>query len=165
MTDTENTQHPFSNGEDPQPDTDAPHSTTSSSQWDAAAKDFQRLGESIAEAVKSAWENETTQRQMNDLKEGLHSMTEQVGQVVEEARQTITSDDVKAEVHKAANDVKGFGDKMYGEAKPVLLDMLKALDDGLKKMIDHLEAAAQPQSEPAPASSVENDSPPPETDA
>lgn len=128
------------------------------SQWDAVAKDFQRLGESIAEAVKSAWQNETTQRQVHDMQEGLHSLTEQVGEAVEEAKQTITSEEVKTEVKKTAEEVKGLGSKVYSETKPVLLDVLKTLDEGIRKMIERMEAA--PTKPEAPKAETEETPPP-----
>ncbi len=145
MTEETNTQQ---TNESTQPHGE-PHSTVEN-QWDAVAKDFQRLGESIAEALKSAWQNETTQRQVHDLKEGLHSMAEQVGQTVAEAKETLTGDEVKSEVKKAAEDVKGLGSKVYSEAKPVLLDVLKTLDEGIKKMIDRLETPHPTETEAPP---------------
>lgn len=110
------------------------------SQWDGVANDFKRLGDSIAEAFQSAWNNQSTQKQMTDLKEGLQSMSEQVGQVVEEARQNITSDELKTEVRRAADDVKDFGTKVVSESKPLLLDVLKTLDDGIQSLISRMEA-------------------------
>ncbi len=146
MTEDTKSQQP---NETAQPDTEnaeTPHGSTES-QWDAVAQDFQRLGESIADALKSAWQNENTQRQIHDLKEGLHTMAEQVGQTVTEAKETIAGEEVKSEVKKAAEDVKGLGEKVYSEAKPVLLDVLKTIDDGIRKMIERLETPAAAETE------------------
>ncbi len=157
MTTDTNSPHPNESTPPNGEHTEAPHSPAGN-QWDAVAKDFQRLGESIAEALKSAWQNEATQRQMRDLKEGLHAMAEQVGETVTEAKETLTGDEVKSEVKKAAEDVKGLGSKVYDEAKPVLLDVLKTLDEGIQKMIDRLETpAAKPEDPP------ETETPPDDT--
>jgi len=137
----------------PQDENTGTEQSASQSQWDAVAQDFQRLGESIADAVKSVWSNPSTQKQVTDLKEGLQNMAEQVGQVVDETRQNLTGEELKSEVRKATDDVKEFGTKVVSDSKPFLLDVLKTLDDGLQSLISRLEAREAP---------AEPSSPPPE---
>jgi len=148
---------------EPEP-TDVPHdentgteqsASSAQNQWNAVAQDFQHLGESIADAVKSAWSNESTQKQVSDLKEGLQNMAEQVGQVVDEARQNLSRDELRSEVQKATDDVKDFGTKVVSDSKPFLLDVLKTVDDGLQSLISRLEARESP-AEPAASAPTED---------
>ena len=108
-------------------------------QWDAVAKDFQALGETMAGAIKSAWTNESTQSQVKDLKHGLQNMADQVGHALDEAKDTINNNEVKGEFKKATTEVKDFGGKVYSESKPFFLDVLKSINAGIASMIDKLE--------------------------
>jgi len=119
-------------------------------QWDAVAKDFQTLGETIAGAIKSVWTNESTQSQVTDLKHGLQNMADQVGHAIDEAKDTITGNEMKGEFKKATTEVKDFGGKVYSESKPFFLDVLKSINESIESMINKLETNADPISSDAP---------------
>lgn len=119
-------------------------------QWDAVAKDFQALGETIATAIKSVWTNESTQSQVSDLKTGLQNMADQVGHAIDEAKETVTSDEVKGEFKKATTEVKDFGGKVYSESKPFFLDVLKSINESIESMIEKLEPDTDQNTEATP---------------
>lgn len=120
-------------------ETHAEDTTHQENQWDAVAKDFQALGETIAGAIKSVWTNESTQSQVKDLKHGLQNMADQVGHALDEAKDTINNNEVKGEFKKATTEVKDFGGKVYSDSKPFFLDVLKSINASIESMIIKLE--------------------------
>jgi len=121
---------------------------TRQNQWETILKDFQVLGENIAENIKNAWQDENTQKQFSDLRTGLQTVVDQVSDAIDEARQAATSEEVKTEVKKAAGEVKELGAKVYTDTKPHLVNTLKTLSDGLQGIISRLESPANTSTQP-----------------
>lgn len=117
-------------------------------QWDSITKDFQALGQSIADAVKGAWQDENYRQQLKDLGAGLQTMANQVVQVVDEAIKSPVAEEAKTEVKRAAVEVKDLGGKVYADSKPHLLSALKKVGEGLQTIITNLESA-EPQMPPS----------------
>ena len=111
--------------------------------WNSVANDFQSLGKSIADAIKSTFQDEKYKEQLTELRTGLQSMTEQVASAVDETIKSSATETVKSEVKKAAGDVKEAGEKIYTDAKPVLAGALKTLSEGIQSIIERLETPGE----------------------
>ena len=65
-------------------------STSESSQeakensWQEVGQQFQVFGESLATALRTAWENEENRKRLDEMRSGLESMAENVSQAVKE---------------------------------------------------------------------------------
>lgn len=138
MTDTQQPEEETTGSQDATPN-----------QWDAIAKDFQALGQSISDAVKGALQDENYKQQLADLGTGMHKMADQVTKAVDEAIKSPAAAEAKTEVKRAAGEVKDLGGKVYADTKPHLINILQTVGEGIQTMIDHLEAAskAKPESD------------------
>lgn len=108
--------------------------------WDDVLKDFQSLGQSITEAVQDALHEEKYKESLKELRHGLENTANQVAKSIDEAIQSSQTEEAKASVKKAAEDVKGVGDRVYSDTKPHLINALQSLNQGIQKLIDRLQA-------------------------
>ncbi len=120
--------------------------------WDDVLKDFQSLGQSITKAVQDALHEEKYKESLKEIRYDLESTANQVAKSIDEAVKASQTEEVKAGVKKAAEDVKEAGDKVYSDTKPHLINALQSLDQGIQKLIDRLqEAQAEPSAAKADA--------------
>ncbi len=126
--------------------------------WSSVAGDFQTLGQSIADAIKGVVQDEKYKEQLTELRVGLQNMTEQVAGAIEEAISSSTAEGVKAEVKKAASEVKETGGKVYGDAKPFLAHTLKTINEGIQGIIDRIETSPTDAPEAETATEPEDES-------
>jgi len=111
--------------------------------WDDVIHDFQALGESITRAIQGAVQDERSKKPLNEVKQGLENVADQVTKSVNEAAQSARSQarsqNIKTEVRKAVDEVKDMGDKVYSESKPILVNALATLGEGIQMLIERLE--------------------------
>jgi hypothetical protein len=118
--------------------------------WREVGQHFQVLGQSLAKAVKAAWESEETRQQVKNLQTNLQGALDEVSQAVKEVAASPEGQQVQAEVGKAAQSAQAAGQQAWQEAQPHLLAALHQLRVEVDKMIGFLEktqpaAAAQPE--------------------
>lgn len=118
--------------------------------WEAIQQDFQSLGRNISNAVKDMWHDERTRGQVNELRNCLENMSNQVGQAIDETINTAKSKNIKDDVQKAVGEIKNMGDKVYTDTKPHLVSALKMLDETIQKVIGRLEHVAEQPPSPSP---------------
>ena len=115
--------------------------------WEDVVRDFQSLGQNIANAINSSLNEERTRERLRDLQENLDAVSNQVADSIDEAIKSPPVESAKTEVKKAVDEAREFGTKTYGEAKPHLINVLESLNHGIQKIIDRLqESEAQAQS-------------------
>ncbi|RME51333.1 MAG: hypothetical protein D6796_01180, partial [Caldilineae bacterium] len=88
------------------------------SQWEAIVRDFQSLGQSIAETVKDAWQDEANRQQLQELGDSMKRVADQIVDAVDEALKSPAATEVKSEFKKAPETVKEAGQRVYSEAQP-----------------------------------------------
>ena len=131
---------------------------TPPSPWDAVIKDFQSLGQSITEAVQEAVQDEKHKESLNELRQGLEGVANQVAKSVEDAAHSAQAEQVKSGVQRAVGDVRAMGGKVYSDTKPALINALEGLSAGIQKMIERLqepEAAPPAEAEAADAETAQ----------
>ena len=107
--------------------------------WREVGQQFQTLGESLANAFRTMWEDEENRQHAQDLQAGLEKMMNDVGQAIKETSESPEGQRVRAEAQKAAESARVAGKKAMQDARPHILSALRALDSELQKMIDKLE--------------------------
>jgi hypothetical protein len=141
MTDEQTTQP----SEQPQP--------TPSDAWHDVGKQFKALGESLATAFRTAWEDEENRRRAQSMKSGLEAMVNELGQAIKETSASPEAHKVRTEAEKAAQTIRVAGQQGWQEARPHLVSALRQLNTELQKAIGQLEqeesaAQATPQDKP-----------------
>ena len=126
---------------------------TTEETWREVGGQFQALGESLAQAFRTAWENEENRQHLRDMRTGLEAMVDNVGQAIKEASDSPDGQKVRQEAQKAAASARAAGGQALQEARPHLLSALRQVNAELQKMIGHLEER-QPASKDAAAESA-----------
>jgi uncharacterized membrane protein YccC len=117
--------------------------------WREVGRQFQALGESLAEAFRTAWESEENRRHVKNMQEGLEAMIEQVGQALKEADASPEAQKIRGEAEKATESLRAAGEQTWQEVRPHLLSALDQINAELQKMIGRLK-----EEEPAPEASA-----------
>lgn len=113
--------------------------------WNEVGQQFKALGESLAQAFRTAWENEENRQHLQSLQSGLESMANDIGRVIDEASATPEAQKARQEAEKAVASARIAGEKALEDARPQLLAAVRRVDVELQKLIDRLEA---PQEQP-----------------
>ena len=112
---------------------------TSSDAWQEVGKQFQTMGESLASAFRTAWEDEQNRKRMQEMRSGLESMLNEVGNALDETAKSPQMQQAKTEMHKAAASVKVATEHTVTELRPLILDALRKLNDELAKFASRME--------------------------
>lgn len=113
--------------------------------WREVGRQFQSLGESLAQAFRTAWEDEENRQHLQDLQIGLEAMVGEIGQAIEEASAAPEGQRVRQEVKKAAESACVAGEKALHDARPYLLSALRQVSVELQKIISRLEEDQEPR--------------------
>jgi ElaB/YqjD/DUF883 family membrane-anchored ribosome-binding protein len=107
--------------------------------WQEVGKQFESLGNSLAQALRSAWSNLESNPETRELKTGLESMVHNVGQAIEEGAKTPEAQQLKEEAKRTAKTLRDAGESAVQEARPQLISALRQVNDELQKLIDKME--------------------------
>ena len=124
--------------------------------WQEVGRQFQELGESLAQAMRTAWENEETQRRVNEMRTGLESMAREVGKAVEDTANTPQGQKIREDAVRAADSVRTATEQTVQEVRPQLITALQQLNTELQRLITRIEYKSEHPAEettPGPDSS------------
>ena len=108
---------------------------TTDESWREVGRQFQALGEGLAQAFRTAWESEENRQHVENMRAGLESMVEHVSQAIQEACDSPDGQRVRSEVEKAAQSARVAGEKAVQDAQPHLLSALNYVNAELEKII------------------------------
>ena len=124
---------------------------TTQEAWRQVGGQFQALGESLATAFRTAWEDEENRQHLRDMQAGLEAMVGEVGQAIKEAGASPEGQKARQEAEKAVASARAAGEQAWQETQPHLLSALRQVNAELQKMMGRLEEKHQvPAAEPAP---------------
>jgi gas vesicle protein len=124
------------------PSTKEPTSPTADA-WREVGKQFEALGNSLANAFRTAWQDEHTRRHMHEMQTGLETMVNEIGDAIKETSESPEGHKARVEAERAAQSLRAAGQKTWQEAKPQLVTALRQLNAELQKTITRLEEEAQ----------------------
>ena len=127
--------------------------TPAEENWQDVGKQFQELGGSLAEAFRTAWENEENQRRLQELRAGLESMIREVGQAIDDTASSPQGQKIRAEAGRTVETLRSAGEQTVQEVRPQLINALQQLNTELQKLIERMN---QRKSPPGPAGEEEN---------
>ncbi len=116
--------------------------------WQEVGRQFQALGESLAQAVRTAWENEETQRRVQEMRTGLETMAREVGQAIEDTANSPQGQKIRQEAGRTAESLRVATAQTVQEVRPQLIDALQQVNNELQKLINRIEQKNQPPSGP-----------------
>jgi ElaB/YqjD/DUF883 family membrane-anchored ribosome-binding protein len=118
--------------------------------WQEVGRQFQVLGESLAQAMRTAWENEETQRRVQEMRTGLESMVQDVNKAIEDSASSPQAQKVREEAGRTVESLRSAGEKTAQEVRPQLIEALQQLNNELQKFVNRMERPAAPPPGDAP---------------
>jgi hypothetical protein len=114
--------------------------------WDDVGRQFQALGESLAQTFRAAWESEQNRENLQEMKVGLESIATSIGQAIDAAAASPEGQKMQQEVEKAADSAIRAGEKAVEDARPHLAAALDQINAELGKVIQRLESSGEDSS-------------------
>jgi len=118
---------------------------TTSEAWHEVGRQFQTLGESLAEAFRTTWESEETRQHVQNMQAELEEVAGQVDRMVKETGGSEEAQRLRGEAEKAAESLRAAGEQTWRDTRPHLLSALSQLNAELQKMIARLEQEEAPE--------------------
>jgi hypothetical protein len=125
-----------------------PGKTAAETSWTDVGQQFQELGESLAQAFRSAWEDEQNQRRLQDMRSGLESMVREVGQAIDDTANSPQGQKIRAEAGRTVEALRSAGEQTAQEVRPQLINALQQLNAELQKLIERMEKRKSPPGPP-----------------
>jgi hypothetical protein len=116
--------------------------------WEEVGQRFQSLGESLAAAFKSTWENKETQAQWEKVKADVEAAANDIGRAAKETAATEEAQKAKAEAYKTAEAAQKAGQEVMNDVKPHLLAAFQKIRAELDQVIGSMEASEKEPKEP-----------------
>ncbi len=123
-----------------------PNKTSSQDPWQEVGRQFQQMGDSLAAAVRTAWNDEENRRKVAEMKAGLEAMVKEVGSAIEDTTNTPEGQRVKEGMHRTAENLVNAGEQTVQELRPHLLNALQQLNNELDKFVNRIEQRQRDQS-------------------
>lgn len=114
-------------------------SSGSNDAWQEVGHQFEALGDSLAQAFRTAWQDEGNRQKVKEMQNGLEAMVKKIDQAIQEKAASPEGQQVKAEARKAAENLRSASKQTYQEARPHLVSALQQLNTEIQKMIDRIE--------------------------
>ena len=110
-------------------------------------EELARLGQTLGQAIKLAWESEERKRLEQDIAEGLRRLSDQIDSAMKSAAESPTAKDVTSKAALAWETAHG---------PQILAEMRAGLADTLRKLNEELDRQVQKAKTPAPRPEVED---------
>ncbi len=127
--------------------TPPPGRSTTAEAWREVGKQFEALGNSLANVFRTAWEDENTRRHVREMQNGLETMINEVSKAIKEASASPEGQKARAEAERAAQSLRAAGEKTWQETRPQLVSALRQLSTELQKTINRLEQETEAPSD------------------
>ncbi|HEY3291466.1 MAG TPA: hypothetical protein VGK87_15150 [Anaerolineae bacterium] len=114
----------------------------SSEAWQEVGKQFQTMGESLATAFRTAWNDEQNRKKMQEMRTGLEAMLHDVGKALDETARSPQMQQAKSEAQKTAESLKMATEHTAQELRPLILDALRKLNNELERFVARMEPTA-----------------------
>jgi hypothetical protein len=124
-----------------------PADTNSQNSWQDVGQQFKELGESLASAFRTAWENEENQRRLQEMRTGLESMVKEVGKAIDDTANSPQGQHFREEAEKTVEKVRTAGEQTVQEVRPQLITALQQLNTELQKLVDRMDKRSTPPAE------------------
>ena len=107
--------------------------------WQDVGKQFQRLGDSLSSAFRTAWENEDNRRTLRNLSDGLGSLASDVGKTIDEVAASDEGQWMRQEAEKAAESAREVGADVCRDVRPHVVSALNQVSTELQRLIGNRE--------------------------
>jgi hypothetical protein len=108
--------------------------------WREVGKQFEVLGNTLAEAFRTAWQSEENRRRVQEMQGGLQQMINEIERALNESVTSPQAQQFRAEAGKTANTFRAAGEQTVQDIRPHVLNALHQLNAELQKLVNRMEA-------------------------
>lgn len=120
-----------------------PKNQTGGDAWQEVGRQFQILGETLAAAFRTSWNDEENRKRMQSMQGSLENVVHEIDLGLQNAAQSPEVQRARGEAKRAAESLRQAGEQTVQEARPHLLTALKQVNDELLKMVNRMEGHGQ----------------------
>ncbi len=107
--------------------------------WREVGKQFEVLGQTLAEAVRTSWYSEDNRKRLQEMQGGLESMAKQVTTAIKETAANPNAEQAKTQARRTAETMRSAGEQTVQEIRPHLIKALHQLNEELGKLVQKME--------------------------
>ncbi len=111
--------------------------------WQEVGRQFQILGETLAAAFRTSWNDEENRKRMQSMQGSLENVVREIDLGLQNAAQSPEAQRARDEAKRAAESLRQAGEQTVQEVRPHLLTALKQANDELQKMVKRMERSGQ----------------------
>jgi len=108
--------------------------------WREVGQQFEKLGESIAAAFKTAWQDENNRQEWVKVRDGLESMAQNINAAIHAGVSSPEAQEFGSKVKSAATRATEEGKQAVHEARPHVVTALRKVSTELEKLIAKMDA-------------------------
>ena len=127
---------------------ETPPATPPADSWAEAGRQFQALGEKLAAAFRSTWNDPDTQQHVGEMRQGLETMMHDVHKAIHETNDPANKAAVRQDVRRTAESVRAAGVQTWQEVGPQVVAALHQLNKELQQLLTRVETHPTPPAEP-----------------
>ena len=116
---------------------------SSDESWQEVGRQFESLGQTLAQALRSTWNRVETNADAQQVKSSLEALLRDVGKAVEDVAATPEAQKLKDEASRAAESLRIAGKQTVEESRPQIISALKQVNDELQKLIDKMDRKSE----------------------
>ncbi len=120
-------------------ETSSPSGTTPDNSWQDVGQQFKELGDSLAQAFRTAWEDEENKRRLQEMRTGLESMVREVGKAIDDTAHSPQGQHLREEAERTMEKVRNASEQTVQEVRPQLITALQQLNIELQKLVSRME--------------------------
>lgn len=126
--------------------------------WQEVARQFQVLGDTLAAAFRSSWNDEENRKRIQQVQGSLENVVREIDLGLQNAAHSPEAQRARDEAKRAAEQVRQAGEQTVQEVRPQVLTALKQVNVELQKLVNRMEG--KPQQPPAGESTTDQTSAP-----
>lgn len=107
--------------------------------WQEVGRQFEELGQSLAQAFRTTWNDAESQRRVNEMRTGLESMVRDVGKAIEDTANSPEGQKIRGEAERTVESLRTASEQTIQEVRPQLIGALQQLNNELQKFIIRME--------------------------
>ena len=111
--------------------------------WQEVGRQFQILGETLAAAFRTSWNDEENRKRMQAMQGSLENVVREIDLGLQNAAQSPEAQRARGEAKRAAESLRQAGEQTVQDLRPHLLTALKDVNDELRKMVNRMEGTEQ----------------------
>lgn len=132
---------------------------TAQEAWHHVGDQMKSLGQSLAAALRLAWEDKAFQQHKESIQQGFENLVKEVSHAIEDGIQSSEVKHARQHAEKVMEGVRSAGEQTIHEARPHLVSALRRLTNELEAVIEKLEQAASTTVEDEQSAQAEHSSP------